>query len=132
MVVNVLASDGRGLLLNHLLSSLHSLVAELRSLLLETGTDGRIITVVDLTSLGGSDAVAMLLGENLTVFDGLDGCVVVVLVDLLVDGSLSLLDAGLLHRLLHDSGSDLLMDGRILVAGIVPRKEKCVSSSEAR
>ena len=120
MVVDVLASDGRGLLLNHGLAGLHSLVTELSSLLLETGTDGGVITVVDLTGLGGGDAVGVLLGENLTVLDGLDGGVVEVDVDFLVDGSLGLLDARLLDGLLDDGRSDLLVDGGVLVSSVVP------------
>ena len=117
----MLASDGRGLLLDYGLASLHSLVTELSSLLLETGTDGGVITVVDLTGLSGGDAVGVLLGKNLTILDGLDRGVVVVDVDFLVDGGLGLLDARLLDSLLDDGRSDLLVDGRVLVSSVVPR-----------
>lgn len=119
VMMDMLASDSRSLLLDHLLACLYSLVMELTSLLLETSADSGVIAMIDLAGLSGSDSVGVLLGKNFTVFDGLDRCVVVVLVDLLVDGCLVFLDPGLVHGLLHYGGSDFLMDGCVLVTRFV-------------
>lgn len=59
----------------------------------------------------------MLLWEYLLVMHRLDGGVVVVLVDFLVQSSL---DSVLLlssHGLLRDGGCDILVDGGIMVSG---------------
>lgn len=121
VVVDVLAGDDGGGLVNDLFLSLDTLVAELRTLLLESGTDSSIITVFNLTGLDAGHAVVVLLGKDLLVLDGLNRGMEVVLVNLLIDGGLLLLDTGLVHRLLHDGGSDLLVDSRVMVTGLLPR-----------
>jgi hypothetical protein len=57
----------------------------------------------------------VLLREHLTVLHWLDGAVVVVLVNLLVDGGLNLLMLMGLHDLMLDSGSDSLVDSGVVV-----------------
>ena len=95
---------------------LGALVTELGSLSGETLLDLGVVAVLERAVLNGGKVVVVLLGENLTVLDGLDGSVVVVLVNLLVDGSLDLLVLLELMALVGDSGSDLLVDSGVVVS----------------
>ena len=120
MVVNVLASNDGSFRSGHSLTALHTLIGKLGTFLLETGFDGGLVSVSDMALLDATHAVLVLLGQNLAVLDGLDGCVVVILVDLLVDGGLLLFDPRLVHRLLNDGGGDPLMHGGVMVTSLVP------------
>lgn len=121
VVVDVLASNDRCLLRDNLLLTLDTLVTELSTLLLKTSSDGGVVAVVDVTLLNTRHTVRMLLGKHFAVLHGLNGGVVVVLVDLLVDSHLGLLNAGLVDGLLHDGRCNLFVDGGVIVTGLVPR-----------
>lgn len=75
------------------------------------------IAVVKLAVLNSTELSSVLLWENLTVLDGLDSAVVVVLVNFLVDGSVDLLVYVRLDDLVLDSGSNCLVDGGVVVTG---------------
>ena len=124
VVVNVLASndwgDGVGLFL------VHSAVAlELSRFLFEAGFDSLGIAMLMVTLLDGDDVVMMFLGKDFTVKDGLNGGVVMVLMDFTVDGGRGLFVTLLDDVLVHDGGSNLLVDGGVMVTSLVPVKESC-------
>ena len=76
--------------------------------------------MLDLALLNGGHAVGVLFWENFAILDWLDRGVVMVLVHLTINGSLSLLMTLLDHLLLHNGGSDLLVDCGVMVTGLVP------------
>ncbi len=123
-MVNVLASDdGRG---GAGLDgpALDAGIPELGCLLAELRRDIVTLAVVVLTNLDGSDLVNVGLRDDLAGEDRLDGGVVVVLVDLLVDSLLDLLVAALLYRLMGDGRGHLLVHGRIVVPGFRTVKKR--------
>ena len=69
-----------------------------------------IIAVLDVTVLYADHVVAVLLGENLLVFDRLDGGVVMVLMHLTVNGSLNILVVSTGDVLVSDSWVDGLWE----------------------
>lgn len=124
VVVNVLTSndwgDGVGLFLAH-----SAVALELSRFLFEAGFDSLGIAMLMVTLLDGDDVVMMFLGKDFTVKDGLNGGVVMVLMDFTVDGCRGLFVALLDDGLVHDGGSDLLMNGGVMVTSLVPVKEGC-------
>lgn len=120
VVVDVLTADGGCNRLRVHSLDLGALVSKLGSLGSETLLDLGVVAVLERAVLDGGKVVVVLLGENLTVLDGLDGGVVVVLVNLLVDGGLDLLVLLELMALVGDSRGDLLVDGGVVVAGAGP------------
>lgn len=80
--------------------------------------------VLDVAVLDAGHLVGVLFGEDLAVLDGLDGGVVVVLVDLTVDGFGLLVELGASYMLVLDGGVDGLgsisccssVDGRQLTS----------------
>jgi hypothetical protein len=115
MVVNVLASndwgnDTLGLALNML-----SLVTELSLLGREPLLHLVGIVVLEAAVLDGDDVVVVLLGEDLTVLYGLYRGVVVVLVNLLVNGGDDLLTLLTLDGLVLDSWSNFLVNSGVVV-----------------
>lgn len=74
-----------------------------------------------LSLLNRDYVVVVLFGEDLSILDGLDRGVVVVLVDLTVNGSLDLLMAGLLNSLVHNGWGNLLVDGGVMFTRLVPK-----------
>lgn len=120
VVVNVLASNRRCDGVAFTDAAFGAGVLELQTLLLKTGLDGGIVTVVLLALLNGSHLVDVLLWENFTVLDGLHRGVVVVLVDLTVDGGSSLLMAVLGDALVDYGRGDLLVNGGVIVTGLAP------------
>lgn len=116
--MDMLASDGWLNALAHLGCTLDASALELTSLLFETRLDGSRVTVVVFTGLHSGHVVLVLFREDFTVLNRLDGGVVVVLVDLAVDGFLHILVTRLYDLLLDDSGSNLLVHSgvyRVLV-----------------
>lgn len=95
-------------------------ILELHALFFETSLDGVGIAVLKLTLLDSGHAVMVLFRENLTILDWLDRGVVMVLVHLAVNGSLSLLMTLLNHLLVHNGGGDLLMNCGIMVTSLLP------------
>lgn len=120
MVVNVLASNSRCDGVAFTDAAFGAGVLELQTLLLETGLDGGIVTVVLLALFNGSHLVDVLLWEDFTVLDGLHRGVVVVLVNLTVDGGSSLLMTVLGNILVDYGRGDLLMNGGVIVTGFGP------------
>jgi len=115
VVVDVLTADGGGNGLGVDSLDLGALVSKLGSLGSKALLDLGVVAVLERAVLDSGKVVVVLLGENLTVLDGLDRGVVVVLVNLLVDGSLDLLVLLELMALVGDSGSDLLVDSGVVV-----------------
>jgi len=119
VVVDVLAGDdglngGRVLALDA-----DRLVLELGGLLGEVALVLLGVVVLDLAVLDGDDLVVVLLGEDFLVLDGLDRGVEVVLVDFTVEGGGDVLVLGLVDGLVGDGGRDGLVDGGVVVAGLV-------------
>jgi len=119
VMMNMLASNdgsnGVALLLPHLLSRL-----ELGTLLLETSFDCVRIAVHMLTMLDRDDVVLVLLGKNLAVFYWLHGRMVVVLMNLTIDGSGSLFVLVFRDVLVDNGGGDLLVDCGVIVTSLAP------------
>jgi hypothetical protein len=106
VVVNVLASDSStlsGLMLN--ITDLTS-VFELSGLGSKTLLYVLIISVCNVAVLNTGHLVGVLLWENLTILDWLDGCVVMILVDLTIDGGLLLLELSTGDTLIGDGWVD--------------------------
>jgi hypothetical protein len=101
-------------------SSLCAAVTELSGLTFQTSLDGFRVTVTMFPVLDTNHVVGMLFGKNLAVQHGLNGGVVVVLVNLTVNGSGDLLMSRRLDGFLHDSGGNLLVDGGIMMTSLVP------------
>jgi hypothetical protein len=77
-----------------------------------------VVVVLVATVLNGDDIVVVLLGEDLTVGHGLLGGVVVILVNLLVNGRGVLLVLLLLDGLVLDGRGNLLVDGGVVVTSL--------------
>ena len=120
VVVNVLARDDRGGRVTLLGGADITSVLELQTFLLEASLDGAGIAVLVLAVLNGCHVVRMLLGENFSVLYRLNGSVIMVLVDLTVDGRGGLLMTVLGNVLIHDGGGDLLVDRGVMVTSLVP------------
>ena len=105
--VNTLAVGG---VLNAALVSKASLVVDQGPL------SGIGIAVVKLAVLNSTELSSVLLWQDLTVVDGLDSAVVVVLVNLLVDGGDVLLVLLPLDSLVLDGRGDLLVNSGVVVA----------------
>jgi hypothetical protein len=118
MVVEMLALYGRGAALGVGGLGHDTLIVQLRSFGFQSLLSLPLVAVVKLAVLGPNHSVLVLLGQDLGVLDGLDGAVVMVLVDLLLDGSLDFfmlsgLDSLVLHR-----RSNTLMHGRIVMTSL--------------
>ena len=114
VVVNMLAgndwSNGVALLL---LDGARAL--ELGSFLFETRLDSVRVAVLVVTLLNADHVVRVLLGKHLAILDRLDRGVVVVLMDLTVNGGLGLLMTLLNNVLVHGSRSNLLVDSGVMM-----------------
>ena len=96
-------------------STLDTGALELSGLLLETTVDVLVATVDILTVLDGKDVLLVLLGQDLPVLDRLNGCVVVILVNFLVDDRNDLLALLPFYSLLYNGRVDLFVDGSIMM-----------------
>lgn len=134
MVVNVLASDdwqnGIGVLAFHM----EQLIFELGSFLSQASFDLVLVVMLEAAVLDGDKVEMVLLIKDRFVVNGLDGCVVVILVDLLVwssqvnvrlrgggrhtNGGGEFLVLGLGDGLMGDSRSHSLVDRGVVVAGL--------------
>ena len=76
--------------------------------------------MLEATVLDANQVVLVLLGQDLAIMNRLDGGVVVVLVDLLIDSCLDVLVTRRLHVLVDDSWSNLLVNGGVMLARLVP------------
>jgi len=120
VVVNVLASDDRCDRVSVCGLANDTLILELSSLACETCLDLSSVTMVKLAALYSDEVVCVLLREDLTVGDGLNRGVVVVLVNLFVDSSEDLLVLSLVDGLVEDGRCNTLVDGGVMVTGLGP------------
>lgn len=116
--MEMLALDGRGAALGVGGLCDDTLIVQLRSFGSQSLLSLPLVAVVELAVLSPDHSVLVLLGQDLGVFDGLDGAVVVVLVDFLLDSSLDFFMLSGLDRLVLDGRSNTLMDGRIVVPSL--------------
>jgi len=122
VVMDSLAADNRGGFLRSGSVMSDRGISVPRCILLKRGPDIPLIAVVELLVLHSSHVVVVLLRKSLPVCDGLHSGVVMMLVNLLVYGSLNMLMLVRLDMLLCDGGSDLLIDGRLVLA--IVREER--------
>lgn len=120
VVVNVLAGNDRSNGVGVSGVADNALVLELSSLAGETCLNLSSIAMVKLAVLDGNEVVGVLLREDLTVGDGLDRGVVVVLVNLFVDGCQDLLVLSLVNSLVENGGGNTLVDSGVMVTGLGP------------
>jgi hypothetical protein len=116
VVVDVLAADGSSGALAVRCSIYAALILETSLLVDEVPLGGVVVTVVKLAVLNSTELSSVLLGEDLTVVDGLNCAVVVVLVNLLIDSSLDLLVNMRLDNLVLNSRSNCLVNSGVVVA----------------
>lgn len=76
------------------------------------------VIMLELSLLNSTHVVGVFFRENFLVLNWLDGGVIVVLVDLTVNGLGHLFMTSWLYLLLCDSGSDALVDSRIMMTGL--------------
>jgi hypothetical protein len=118
-MVNMLTTD-RGRYTLALGSTLYSsLILELSLLLNKVPLCGVVVTVVKLTVLNRAELSRVCLGKHLTILNGLNSAMVVILVNLLVDGSVDLLMDVRLDCLVGNSRSYSLVNGGVMVTGLV-------------
>ena len=103
-------------------TTLYPCIFELCTLLLETCFNGPFIAVMVLPMLDGDNVVHMLFGKDFAVFDRLDRGMVVVLVQLTVDGGLSFFMANLYDLLLHNGRRHFLVDSGVMVTSLMPNE----------
>jgi len=120
VMMNVLASNDWCYGVRFFRTSLSASILELQTLLLETSLDGLSISVLVFTVFDWDHVVNVLLWQHFTVFDWLHGSVVVILVHFAIDGGLSLLMTVRADLLIHNSRSDLLMDGGVMMTRLGP------------
>ena len=123
MVMHVLASYYGGNRVSFFCACFSAGVLELQTLLLKTSLDSVGITVLNFTLLNGGHSVRVLFREDFPILDWLDGCVIMVLVHLAVNCSLSLLVTLLDDLLIDDGGGDFLVDCGVMVTSLVPEEE---------
>ena len=115
VVVLVLASNNRSDLAGGGTLNLLNGVGVASTLLSKAGLNLVVAAVLVAAVLDGDDVVVVLLGEDLLVEHRLLGGVVVVLVNLLVDGRDVLLVLLPLNGLVLDGRSDLLVNGGVVL-----------------
>ena len=98
------------------MSIYNALVLELGLLLNKVALGSVVVAVVELAVLDGAELSSVLFREDLTILDGLNGTVVVVLVYLLIDRGLNLLMRVGLDNLMLYSRSNSLVDGCVVVS----------------
>jgi hypothetical protein len=77
-----------------------------------------VVAVIEIAVLRCGHSMPVLLWQDLSILDRLDGAVVMVLVDLFVDGSIDILMPGRLDCLVFYGRSNLLMDGSIVMSSL--------------
>ena len=120
VVVNVLASKGWGGGASLLGLTSDGLITELGCLEAKTLLNFGITAMLKLALLNRGKVVVVLLSKTLLVVDWLDGGVVVVLVDLLVNSSLDLLVLVDVLSVTSDGWGNLLVNCSVVVARLGP------------
>ncbi len=103
-------------------TALYPRILELRTLLLETCSNGLFVAMAELPMLDGDDVVLVLFRKYFAVFDWLDRGMVVVLVYLTVNGGLSFFMANLCDLLVHNGRCHFLVDSGVMMTSLVPVK----------
>ena len=118
--MDVLAGNGGSYRVCFLDGSFRAGTFELGGFLLQASSDCTFVSVVKFAGLDGGHVVNMLLGKNLTVLYRLDGGMVVILVDLTVNGGRGLLMTLFDDVLLHHGRCYFLVNGGVMVTGLAP------------
>ena len=100
-------------------------VLELGRGLVQLAVDIALVAMLEVAVLNTDQVVVVLLWENLSVLDWLDGSVVVVLVNLLVDGSGDVVVVGAGDSLVLDCWCNLLVDGGVVVTSLGHKVLNC-------
>lgn len=132
MVMNVFAGNNGRFGLSDTLAAFNARIAELGTLLLETSPNGTLVTMSMVSLLNTTHPVRVLLGQYFAMLDGLDRCVMMVLMDLLINGYLALLDASLVDCFLCDGRGHTFMDGRVMMTSLGPESTDARSARPAR
>jgi hypothetical protein len=101
-------------------NSLGASVTELLTLLFKSSLDGTSIAMTVFAGLNSGHAMLVLLWQNLAVLYWLNRGMVMVLVDLTINGGLSLLMTLLDNVLLNNGRSNLLVDCGVMMTSLVP------------
>ena len=105
---------------------------ELHAFLLKTSLDSCCISMMLLALLDRGHHMLVLFWKNLTVLYGLNRRMIMVLVDLTIDGGSSLLVTLLTDGLLHDGWSNLLVHGGVMVTSLVPGVDRVISRGKGK
>lgn len=116
VVVDVLTANGGSSALAVCGGIYAALILESSLLFNEVPLSAVVVTVIKLAVLNSAELGSVLLGENLAVMNRLNSAVVVVLVNLLVDGGLDLLVCVGLDDLVLNSRGNSLMDCGVVVS----------------
>jgi len=100
-------------------------VLELSFLGCESFLDVRVVAVLDVTVFDADHVVGVLFGEDFLVLDGLDGGVVMILVDFTIHGCLNILVVGASDVLIGHSWVDDLVDSGIVLSILGKESGNC-------
>ena len=120
MMVNMLAGNDWGDGVGMLRVRLSALIYELARNLGELGLDVALITMRKFSLLDGDDVVPVILWEHLPVLHGLNRGVIVILMDLFIDGGLDILVSCWVYCLMRDAWGHLLVDSCVMFARTGP------------
>ena len=95
-------------------------VLELQTLLFKTSFDGTGVTMVEFTLLDSGHSMGVLFRENLAILDWLDRSVVMFLVHLAINSCLSFFVTLLDDLLIHHGGSNLFVNGGVMMTSLLP------------
>jgi len=116
VMVNMLALKNRSMRLRACSVSYDTLIMHPRLLSPQCPLDGGLVAVVEFPVDNLAEIALMLLGQHLLVIDGLFYSVIVVLVNLLIDGSADLFMLGGLDGLFLNGRSHTLVGGSVVVS----------------
>jgi len=118
LLVKTLALDNRSAALGLDGVSHDALVVQLPGFGPQGPFSGLVVAVIDIAVLCCGHTIPVLLRQNLSILDRLDGAVVMVLVDLFVDGSTDNFMPGRLDCLVFYGRSNLLIDASIVMSSL--------------
>lgn len=125
VVVHVLTANGWSLAGGVLALNTLGRVAELGGGLVQLAVDIGLVAMLEVAVLDTDQVVVVLLWESLGVLNWLDGGVVVVLVNLLVDSGGDVVMVGACDSLVLDCWSNLLVDGGVVLTGLGHEVRNC-------
>lgn len=118
MMVNVLARNLRHGRASVMFLLADRLILELGGFFLQPLLHLALIAMLELAVLDAGEIVVVFLRKHFALLDGLDCCMVVILMDLLVDGCSHIFVLRRLDRLVGDGGLNPFVDGGIMVSGL--------------